>query len=109
MTLRAALPAMLLLVRPLSAEGLDPKAFYLGHCAACHGVDGSGRAPGGGLLGGRHLQGSRRLASQEEDALIATILRGRGAMPGYRRQLTEAEAKRLLAEVVRPLAGRKHP
>jgi hypothetical protein len=30
-------------------------------------------------------------------------------MPGFRRQINEGEAKRLLTEVIRPLATRRRP
>ena len=57
--------------------------------------------------GGRNLADARWLAKQEEAALVASLLRGRGAMPAFQRQLSEAEARRLLVEVIRPLAMRK--
>jgi mono/diheme cytochrome c family protein len=91
----------------LRAEGRDLKAFYQARCSVCHGLDGSGKGPGGIRLGGRNLADSRWLAKQEEAALMASLLRGRGAMPGFQRQLGEAEAKRLLTEVVRPMATRR--
>jgi mono/diheme cytochrome c family protein len=60
-------------------------------------------------LGGRNLADSRWLAKQEEAALVASILKGRGAMPGFRRQLTEAEARRLLVDLTRLSTARKKP
>ena len=92
--MRFAALLLALLATPLAAEVRDLKAFYLERCAVCHAVDGSGRA-GGLHLGGRNLTEARWLAKQEEAALSATILGGRGAMPGFRRQLSEAEAQRL--------------
>jgi mono/diheme cytochrome c family protein len=91
----------------LRAEGRDLKAFFQERCSVCHGLDGSGKGPGGIRLGGRNLADSRWWAKQEEAALMASLLRGRGAMPGFQRQLSEAEARRLLSEVVRPLATRR--
>ena len=105
-------PAALLLAIlsfPLAAEVRDLKAFFLERCAACHGFDGSGRGSGGARLGGRNLLDSRWLAKQETADLVTSILRGRGAMPGFRRQISETEARRLLAEVIRPKATRKKP
>jgi mono/diheme cytochrome c family protein len=108
MGLRSA--ALLLAILPsLSAEVRDLKGFYRERCAVCHGADGSGRGPGGVRLGGRNLTDPRWLARQEEGALAASILKGRGAMPGFGRQLSEAEARRLLAETGRPPAQRKKP
>jgi mono/diheme cytochrome c family protein len=105
-------PAVLLLVvlPALSpARARDLREFYRERCAACHGTDGTGRGPTGARLGGGSLADPRRMSRQEEAALVATLLKGRGAMPGFGRQLTEPEARHLLTEVVRPLAGRKKP
>ena len=105
---RVALLLMLpLLGVPLSAEVKDLKGYFVQHCAVCHGTDGSGRGPSGARLGGRNLADGRWLAGQEEAALVAAILRGKGAMPGFRRQLSEPEARRLLTSVVQRLATRR--
>jgi len=98
-----------ILVSPLAAGPRDLKACFLERCAVCHGTDGSGRGPGGVLLGGGNLAEARRLAKQEDGELAATILKGRGAMPGFRRQLSEAEARKMVAEVIRPLSAKKKP
>lgn len=103
-------PAALLLAIcsfPLSAEVRDLKAFFQGRCAVCHGADGTGRGAAGDRLGGRPLADARWLSKQKESDLAASILKGRGAMPGFRRQLNDAEARRLVVEVIRPLAARK--
>lgn len=94
---------------PLSAEVRDLKAFFQERCAVCHGADGTGRGAAGDRLGGRPLTDARWLAKQKEADLAASILKGRGAMPGFRRQLNDAEARRLVVEVIRPLALRKNP
>ena len=90
-----------LLSLPLAAEVRDLKAFFQERCAVCHGPDGSGRAAHGVRLGGRNLTDGRWLAKQQEADLVAAILQGRGAMPGFRRQLTEAEARRLAGDLLR--------
>jgi mono/diheme cytochrome c family protein len=102
-----SLGLILLLAIPLSAEVRDLKAFFQERCAGCHGPDGSGRSANGVRLGGRNLIDPRWLAKQEEPALVASILKGRGAMPGFRRQLDEGEARRLLTDVTRPQSTRK--
>lgn len=90
----------------LRAEVRDLKAFFQARCAVCHGLDGSGRGPGGLRLGPRNLASARWLTQQDQEDLVAILLRGRSAMPGFQRQLSEAEARRLLAEVVRPMAAK---
>ena len=96
---------LVILSAPLSAEVQDLKAFYQERCAVCHGQDGTGRGPTGGKLGGGNLTDARREAKVPEDGLVASILDGKGAMPGFRRQLTEVEARRLLASLLRSAAA----
>ena len=103
---RAAL-LLAILCAPLAAEVRDLKAFYQERCAVCHGPDGSGRSPGGLRLGGRNLLDPRWQAKQDEADLVTAILRGRGAMPGFRRQLSEGEARRLLGGFFRPAPGKR--
>lgn len=99
--------ALLLAGTALPLAGRDLKAFYLERCAACHGLDGTGRGPNGIRLGGRNLLEARWLARQEEKDLVTSILRGKGAMPGFRRQLSEAEARRLLNILLHPSTSGK--
>jgi mono/diheme cytochrome c family protein len=106
---RSTMLLLVILCRPVSAEVRDLKAFFQERCAVCHGHDGTGRGPNGGRLGGRNFQDARWEAKQREADLVASILQGKGAMPGFRRQLSEAEVRRLVAGVVLPLAGRKTP
>ncbi|NWJ42261.1 MAG: cytochrome c [Geothrix sp.] len=104
---RAAVLLLAFSTLPLTAEVRDLKAFFQERCAVCHGPEGTGRGVTGARLGGRNLADPRWLAKQEEAGLVASILKGRGAMPGFRRQLSEAEGRRLVAEIIRPLAARK--
>jgi mono/diheme cytochrome c family protein len=84
----------------LAAGGRDLKAFFLERCAVCHGPDGTGKDPGGARLGGRNLRDARWLAKRTEAELAASILQGRGAMPGFRRQLGEAEARQMAGDLL---------
>jgi mono/diheme cytochrome c family protein len=102
-------PLLLVLCLPAAAEVKDLKAFFFQRCAVCHGPDGTGRGPNGSRLGGRNLADGRWLAKQQEGDLAASILRGKGPMPGFRRQLSEPEARRMVTHVIRPMAGRKKP
>ncbi|MBI1754067.1 MAG: cytochrome c [Acidobacteria bacterium] len=101
---RSAALLLAFLAAPLAAEVRDLKAFFQERCAVCHGPDGTGRGSTGARLGGRNLADARWFAKQDEKELATSILKGRGAMPGFRRHLDEAEARRLVAEVLRPLA-----
>jgi len=82
----------------------DLSYFYRTNCAACHGVDGSARAAGGGRLSGRALSDRVWLAKQKEEDLVQSVQNGKGAMPSYKEKLTIEETRRLLKEIVLPLA-----
>ena len=84
----------------------DLEAQYRFSCAQCHGLDGTAKGPGGVKLPGRVLADSKWLARQEEDDLLRSILNGKGAMPGFKYRLTPEEAKRMLSEIIRPMARR---
>ena len=103
MVLRSAALLLALISLPLAAEVRDLKAFFQERCAVCHGSDGTGRRSTGIRLGGRNLTDARWFAKQEEKDLAVSILKGRGAMPGFRRHLDEAEARRLVTDVIRPM------
>ena len=86
------------------SPGRDLAYLYRSTCAACHGLDGTAKGPGGVRLPGRALANAGWLARQEDQALIRSILKGKGAMPSFKEKLTPEDCKRLLTEVVRPLA-----
>ena len=113
--------ALVLLARPLkvffviagfslsliSAEQKDVKLFFQRTCAACHGLDGSGRGLNGQKLPGRVLSDARWQGSKKDAELVKSILKGKGGMPSFQSQLSEAEVETLVAEIIRPLAARK--
>ncbi|MBL0312636.1 MAG: cytochrome c [Holophagaceae bacterium] len=85
----------------------DVKLFFQRTCAACHGVDGSGRGLNGQKLPGRVLSDSRWQGTKKDADLVKSILKGKGGMPAFQSQLSEMEAESLVAEIIRPLAARK--
>lgn len=103
--------AVLLLVlaaAPVRAEERDLKRFFAARCAVCHGPDGTGRGVGGIRLGARGFGETRALVKVPDADLARAIREGAGAMPAFRTQLTEAEARRMVVEVIRPMVLRKH-
>lgn len=108
-TLIRILCRCLLAPLPLVAaqQNLDVRAYFLRTCAVCHGPDGSGRLSTGQRLPGRPLNDARWQAREKDSDLVRTILNGQAAMPGFKVQLTEAEVRRIVTEVIRPLAARK--
>ena len=95
--------------RPGSAEVRDLRAFFQQRCAVCHGQDGSGRGPNGARLGGGSLAVPRGEGKPPETDRVGSVLDGKGAMPGFRRQLSEAEARRLVEAVLPKLNARRKP
>lgn len=83
------------------------KLFFQRTCAACHGLDGSGRGPNGQKLPGRVLSDARWQGSKKDSELVNSILKGKGGMPSFQSQLSETEVETLVTEIIRPLAARK--
>ena len=88
----------------VGAADRDLAYLYRTSCAACHGVDGTAKGPGGVRLPGRSLANATWMGRQEDEALIQSILKGKGAMPSFKEKLTPDECKRLMMEVIRPLS-----
>ena len=84
----------------------DLAAQYRFACAQCHGLDGTALSPSGAKLPGRALADRKWLAKQRDEELLQAILNGKGAMPSFKHKLSPEEAKRLLTEIIRPLARR---
>ena len=82
----------------------DPKMLYQYACAQCHGEDGTAKTLGGAKLPGRVLADRKWLEKQTEETLTRSILDGKGAMPSFKMNLTQEHVRRILAEVVRPMA-----
>ena len=102
------LAAVLLALPALAAQPRDMKAFFQQSCAACHGPEGNARSVTGAKLPGRNLADARWQSRMTDTQLEKAILKGKGAMPAFGAMLSEAEAQKLVDEVVRPLGARKH-
>lgn len=91
----------------LAAQEKDLKVFFQRTCAACHGPDGSGRAVNGQRLPGRVFADPRWQSKEKDADLVKSILKGKGGMPSFQSQLSEAEAEKMVTDVIRPFAARK--
>jgi len=69
-------------------------------CAECHGLEATGRGPGGVRLPGRNLVDPRWRAKRTEADLLRAILSGKEAMPAFRAKLREEEARNLVRELL---------
>jgi cytochrome c6 len=83
----------LLLVMPARAD--DAAVTFKAKCAACHGADGSGNTAVGKSMHLRDMS-SPDVQKQSDDALIAMITSGKGAMPAYKDKLTADQIKQLV-------------
>lgn len=97
-----ALPAL-----PARAGGRDLKRFFEARCAVCHGADGTGRGAGGIRLGPASFGDPKTFGAASDEDLARAIRQGSGAMPAFGFVLDDAEARRLVREVVRPMGPRK--
>ena len=84
----------------------DMEAQYRFSCAQCHGLDGTSLSPAGEKLPGRVLADRKWLAKQKDEDLLQSNLNGKGAMPSFKHKMTPEEAKRMLMEILRPMARR---
>ena len=82
------------------------EAQYRFSCAECHGPVGTSLSPAGEKLPGRVLAERKWLAEQQDADLLQSILNGKGAMPSFKHKMTPEEAKRMLMEILHPLARR---
>jgi len=87
------------------------RAFYQQQCSRCHGPDGSARSADGRKLAGRDFTLSAKEAAtqggpasdREIRSMVRTIQKGIFfglTMPGWKDQLSEADATRLVREVL---------
>lgn len=87
--------ALLTLVFALPALASDGAAIYKAKCALCHGADGSGNTPPGKSLKVRDLRSAE--VQQQTDGELANIINaGKGNMPAYGKQLSEADVDALI-------------
>lgn len=87
-----------LLALALSQGQAQAQDLYLRSCALCHGVSGNGKSATGRKLPGRPLGD---LKDRKLEDLIRIVQDGKGAMPGFRTSLEEAQIRALLLHRVR--------
>ena len=73
---------------------VDGDELYATRCASCHGADGSGTANVFPALAGDPL-----VVAEDPTAAILTVLNGRGGMPRWADELSDAEIAAILGYV----------
>ncbi len=103
-------PLAILLALPLAAQAPAPppvtdlRAFFQANCVVCHGVDGSATGPDGHRLKGQDFTNQKDMAGVTDAKLVKTIQKGLffgRRMPAFNDRISEADALRLVQEVLR--------
>ena len=80
------------------AAGPDGAAIYKAKCQLCHGPNGGGDTPSGKTMKVRDLR-SAEVQKQTDVELTKVISGGKGKMPPYGKQLSDADIAALIAFV----------
>lgn len=76
-----------------AAEAADGRALYAENCAACHRINGVGvPGPFPALVGSKLVTGDSK-------AVAKLVLAGRGGMPAYQTEMTDAELASVLTYI----------
>jgi len=97
------LSALLFLIS-LPMFAADGAAIYKSKCALCHGADGGGQTPSGKAMKVRDLR-SNEVQKQTDVELTKVISGGKGKMPPYGKQLSNADVDALIV-FIRTLKGK---
>lgn len=84
-------------VLPAQAQNGAEK-LYRTKCAICHAADGSGNVPAGKSLQVRDFR-SAEVQKLTDAQLFEIIAKGKKAMPGYEKDLKEAQIKEMVAYI----------
>jgi len=76
-------------------QKLEVARLYAAHCAACHGVDGSGNTPVGKTLKARDLR-SAEVSKLSDEEIARIVKNGKGKMPAYQGKISEADIDALV-------------
>ncbi|MCU0857628.1 MAG: cytochrome c [Pontiellaceae bacterium] len=82
----------------------DLRLFYQQSCVRCHGADGAALGADGKKLSGADLTDPEFQKKTGDAAMVKIILKGKFfglAMPGYKDELTEEEAQKLVTDIIR--------
>jgi len=94
----------LLFLISLPMLAADGAAIYKSKCALCHGPDGGGQTPSGKAMKVRDLR-SNEVQKQTDVELTKVISGGKGKMPPYGKQLSNADVDALVV-FIRTLKGK---
>ncbi len=114
---RLALPVLLLGAASLHAgdpakdlpkfDG-DIHKYWANACARCHGVNGDGRDTSGSPLpdAGFDFTDSRKANRKKDSEWLKVTMNGKDKMPAFKDKMSEADAQRMITEILRKFAAR---
>jgi cytochrome c6 len=71
---------------------------YKAKCMMCHAADGTGNTPAGKSMGALPFKTAALIKASDAD-LIAATTNGKGKMPAYKTQLTDAQISALITYI----------
>ncbi len=89
-------------------QGGDLHRYWAETCARCHGPNGNGRGNNGKPLpdAGFDFTDSRRANRRKDAEWVQVILNGRDKMPAFKDKLSEADAQKMIREILRTFAAK---
>jgi len=89
-------------------QGGDLQKYWMDACARCHGVNGSGRDNNGKQLpdAGFDFTDSRKANKKKDESWVKDILNGHDKMPAFKDKMSEADARKMVTEVLRKFAAK---
>ena len=87
----------------------DLQKYWMDACARCHGVNGNGRDNNGKPLpdAGFDFTDSRKANKKRDSDWVKVTMQGKDKMPAFKDKMTEADAQKMLTEIVRKFAAKR--
>ncbi|HEX9081829.1 MAG TPA: cytochrome c [Holophagaceae bacterium] len=86
----------------------DIHKYWANACARCHGVNGNGRDNNGTPLpdAGFDFTDSRKANRKKDSEWLKVTMNGKDKMPAFKDKMSEADAQRMITEILRKFAAR---
>jgi mono/diheme cytochrome c family protein len=89
-------------------QGGDLQKYWSDACARCHGVNGNGRDNNGKPLpdAGFDFTDSRKANRKKDAEWVQVTMNGKDKMPAFKDKMSEADAQKMITEIVRKFAAK---
>ena len=90
-------------------QGGDLQKYWSDACARCHGTNGNGRDPKGSPLpdAGFDFTDARKANKKKDADWVKITLEGKDKMPAFKGKLSEADAQKMVTDILRKFAARR--